>query len=73
MNEDAVWRELDEEERGQTAADRCSAHGISFRLLRCRHVVFSPENHSIWLVYGEMYTEPVADSFEGFMEKAVLD
>ena len=27
----------------------------------------------IWLIYGEMYTEPVADSFEGFMEKAVLD
>ena len=31
------------------------------------------ENHSIWLVYGEMYTEPVANSFEEFMEKAVLD
>lgn len=27
----------------------------------------------IWLIYGEMYTELVADSFEEFMEKAVLD
>ena len=32
-----------------------------------------PGNHSIWLVYGEMYTELVADSFEEFMEKAVLE
>ena len=32
-----------------------------------------PENHSIWLVYGEMYTELVADSFEEFMEQAALD
>lgn len=27
----------------------------------------------IWLIYGEMYTELVADSFEEFMEKAVFD
>ena len=27
------------------------------------------ESHSIWLIYGEMYTELVADSFEWFMEK----
>ena len=27
----------------------------------------------IWLIYGEMYTELVADSFEGFMEKTVFD
>ena len=27
----------------------------------------------IWLIYGEMYTELVVDSFEEFMEKAVLD
>ena len=26
----------------------------------------------IWLIYGEMYTEPVANSFEEFMEKAVF-
>ena len=32
-----------------------------------------PKNHSTWLIYGEMYMELVADSFEGFMEKAVLD
>ena len=34
---------------------------------------FHSENHSIWLIYGEMYMEPVANSFEGLMEKAVLD
>ena len=36
---------------------------------------FHPENHiqRIWLIYGEMYTELVADSFEGFMEKTVFD
>jgi len=27
----------------------------------------------IWLIYGEMYTEPVVNSFEEFMEKAVFD
>ena len=31
------------------------------------------ESHSIWLIYGEMYTEPVANSFEEFMEQAALD
>ena len=31
------------------------------------------ESHSIWLIYGEMYTELVADSFKEFMEKAVFD
>ena len=34
-----------------------------------------PGNHiqRIWLIYGEMYMELVADSFEEFMEKAVFD
>ena len=34
-----------------------------------------PGNHiqRIWLIYGEMYTEPVVNSFEEFMEQAALD
>ena len=33
---------------------------------------FHPENHSVWVIYDDLYTQLVADTFDEFLEKATF-
>ena len=33
---------------------------------------FHPENHSVWVIYDDLYTELVANTFDEFLEKATF-
>ena len=33
---------------------------------------FHPENHSVWVIYDDLYTELVTDTFDEFLEKATF-
>ena len=72
-HKDAFWRELSGANVDKLPPIEALRTAFPFGCCDGGTLFFHPENHSIWLVYGEMYTELVADSFEEFMEKAVFD
>ena len=72
LTKDAVWRELDGESVDKLLLIEVLRTAFPFGYCDVGTLFSHPGNHSIWLIYGEMYTEPVANSCEEFMEKVVF-